>query len=97
MPTSSKWEAEGATIPSRRCGQHGACGLNDAGNWGGSLNPKSGLCPNPHTFPSLTPGTLRACLSPRPEQTSLGVSWSCWADLGSTVPHGDDPVMSQGA
>lgn len=86
MPASSKWEAKGATIPARRCVRHGARGLNDAGNWG-SLNPESALPQPPHLL------QFNSWL----EQTSLGISWSCWADLGSTVPHGDDPVMSQGA
>lgn len=52
MPTSSKWEAEGATIPSRRCGQHGACGLNDAGNWG-VTEPQIWALPQPPHLPQF--------------------------------------------
>ena len=52
MPTSSKWEAEGATIPARRCGQHGARELNDAGNWG-VTEPQIWALPQPPHLPQF--------------------------------------------
>lgn len=59
---------------------------------GGSLDPKPGLCPTLHTSSlAYLLGPPRTCLFARPP---LGVSWSpwsCWADLGWTLPHSDRP------